>query len=169
MEPMNKLAALAALILLTPACSRAHQERTGLRERNFSQPRAVPVAAARQPTVDPKSSEAAEDLVRGFAALVNSGHQDDAYMLLGPGAAPRKSFETDLRPLREVHVTVHHAGDPEGTAGSIYMSVPLTLSGTQEGRPVHRSGKAVLRRVNDVPGSTEAQRHWHIERIDWEH
>jgi hypothetical protein len=21
--------------------------------------------------------------------------------------------------------------------------------------------------VNDVPGSTEAQRHWHIERIDW--
>jgi hypothetical protein len=25
----------------------------------------------------------------------------------------------------------------------------------------------VLRRVNDVPGSTEAQRRWHIERIDW--
>jgi hypothetical protein len=32
---------------------------------------------------------------------------------------------------------------------------------------VSRSGKAILRRVNDVPGSTEAQRHWHIERIDW--
>jgi hypothetical protein len=24
----------------------------------------------------------------------------------------------------------------------------------------------ILRRVNDVPGSTEAQRRWHIERID---
>ena len=25
----------------------------------------------------------------------------------------------------------------------------------------------ILRRVNDVPGSTEAQRRWHIERIEW--
>jgi hypothetical protein len=25
----------------------------------------------------------------------------------------------------------------------------------------------ILRRVNDVPGSTEPQRRWHIERIDW--
>jgi hypothetical protein len=24
----------------------------------------------------------------------------------------------------------------------------------------------ILRRVNDVPGSTEAQRRWHIERIE---
>jgi hypothetical protein len=27
-------------------------------------------------------------------------------------------------------------------------------------------GEVVVRRVNDVPGSTEAQRRWHIERID---
>jgi len=25
----------------------------------------------------------------------------------------------------------------------------------------------ILRRVNDVPGSTERQRRWHIERIEW--
>jgi hypothetical protein len=31
---------------------------------------------------------------------------------------------------------------------------------------VHRSGKAVLRRVNDVPGSTPEQRRWRIERIE---
>ena len=39
------------------------------------------------------------------------------------------------------------------------------------GRPVRIEGKAVLRRVNDVPGSTEAQRRWHFETLtlDWTH
>jgi hypothetical protein len=29
-----------------------------------------------------------------------------------------------------------------------------------------RDASIILRRVNDVPGSTEAERHWHIERIE---
>jgi hypothetical protein len=45
--------------------------------------------------------------------------------------------------------------------------VPLTVSGVLDGTRVSRQATAILRRVNDVPGSTEAQRHWHIERIDW--
>lgn len=165
---MNKLAALAALTLLTAACARPHPARTGSSEGHSMESRAAAPAAARQPTLDPRSTEAAENLVRGFAALLNSGRFEDAYMLLGPEAAPRRSFETALRPVQRLHVTVHAASNPEGAAGSIYVSVPLTLSGTEDGRPVRRSGTAVLRRVNDVPGSTEAQRHWHIERIDWE-
>ena len=32
--------------------------------------------------------------------------------------------------------------------------------------PYRKRQWIILRRVNDVPGSTEAQRHWHIERID---
>jgi hypothetical protein len=28
------------------------------------------------------------------------------------------------------------------------------------------AGRATLRRVNDVPGSTAAQRRWHIQTID---
>ncbi|WP_305598309.1 hypothetical protein [Phenylobacterium sp.] len=31
-----------------------------------------------------------------------------------------------------------------------------------DGAPLHLSGKATLRRVNDVPGSSEAQRRWRI-------
>jgi hypothetical protein len=34
------------------------------------------------------------------------------------------------------------------------------------GDEFHRSGKAVLRRVNDVPGSTAEQRKWRIERFE---
>jgi hypothetical protein len=62
---------------------------------------------------------------------------------------------------------VGRAGGQEGAAGSIYVSVPLTVSGTADGKRVTRSADVVVRRVNDVPGSTEAQRRWHIERMDW--
>jgi hypothetical protein len=55
----------------------------------------------------------------------------------------------------------------EGAAGSIYITVPIVLYGTLDGKKLHRSGNVILRRVNDVPGSTEAQRRWHIERIEW--
>ena len=59
-------------------------------------------------------------------------------------------------------------GDMEGAAGSIYVTVPVGLLWQDQGRRTFRRGAdVILRRVNDVPGSTEAQRRWHIERIDW--
>jgi hypothetical protein len=122
---------------------------------------------ATAPTVDPKSSEAAEELVRSFAGLLNRGDLEGAYMLLGPGAGPRDEFQRRFSRFSGLRVTVGAAGGQEGAAGSIYLSVPLTVSGAVDGKHVSRSATAILRRVNDVPGSTEAQRHWHIERIDW--
>ena len=118
-------------------------------------------------TVDPKSSEAAVELVRGFVDLLNRGKFNESYMLLGPGAPPRAEFDKDFSRYSDLKVTVGSAGEQEGAAGSIYLSVPLSVSGTLDGKRSTRSATAILRRVNDVPGSTEAQRHWHIERIDW--
>ncbi|HEV2595188.1 MAG TPA: hypothetical protein VGU01_08325 [Sphingomicrobium sp.] len=164
---MNKRVGPALLMTLAAACSQPHQERLGPREGNSIELPGAPPVAANRPTVDPKSPEAAEDLVRGFAALLNSGRFEDAYMLLGPGAAPRKNFETEFRSLQDIKVTVHSATNPEGAAGSIYVTVPLTVSGRKDGRAANRAARAVLRRINDIPGSTEAQRHWHIERLDW--
>jgi hypothetical protein len=126
-----------------------------------------PKTAAKQPTADPKSTEAALGLVHGFVDLLNRHKFDEAYMLLGPGAPPRVDFDRRFSRYADLKVTVGAAGNQEGAAGSIYLSVPLTVSGTVGGRHVSRSATAILRRVNDVPGSTEAQRHWHIERIDW--
>lgn len=156
---MNKLAALAFAALLVTACAKPHP--------NEASPD-TPLPTAREPTVDPKSSKAAEELVRGFARLINSGRASEAYMLLGPSAPPRDRFNADFGRMKDLRVGVGDAGDQEGAAGSIYVAVPLTLSGDENGRHVERSAKAVLRRVNDVPGSTDAQRHWHIERIDWD-
>ena len=46
--------------------------------------------------------------------------------------------------------------------------MPVTFYGDLNGGgTIRRPANIVLRRVNDVPGSTEAQRRWHIERIDW--
>jgi hypothetical protein len=123
---------------------------------------------AATPTVDPKSSEAALDLVRGLVDLLNRGKFDEAYMLLGAGAPPRSDFDRHFAQYSNLKVSIGNAGEQEGAAGSIYLSVPISISGVSSGKHVDRSATVILRRVNDVPGSTEAQRHWHIERIDWE-
>jgi hypothetical protein len=126
-----------------------------------------PVPAANQPTLDPKSTEAALELVQKFADLLNEGKFDEAYMLLAPNAPPRNEFDSDWRQIEQLSVKVGKPGKQEGAAGSIYISIPLNVWGVAHGEGFHQTPTAIIRRVNDVPGSTEAQRHWHIERIDW--
>ena len=156
-QPLERTRNATAPVLPAPSSSRT--------VANAEAP--PPKAAPKQPAVDPKSSEAALDLVHGFVELLNRHKFDEAYMLLGPGAPPRDEFDRQFSRYADLKVTVGAAGEQEGAAGSIYISAPLTVSGTLDGNHVSRSATTILRRVNDVPGSTEAQRHWHIERIDW--
>ena len=125
-----------------------------------------PEPTAKEPTVDPKSTKAAVELVKSFANLLNQRKFDEAYMLLGPHAPPRNEFKGRWGQFDSLHVKVGTPGDQEGAAGSIYLSIPLEVSAVGHGEGLRWSDTAILRRVNDVPGSTEAQRHWHIERID---
>ena len=53
-------------------------------------------------------------------------------------------------------------GDIEGAAGSLYYEAPIVVD-FADGRPSRR-GTIVLRRVNDVPGASEEQLNWRIER-----
>ena len=166
------------LFLAIASCGPQHQPEEPARNRASpvlpapSAPPAVNNRAAApksrpKATVDPKSTEAAEDLVRGFVDLLKRRKFNEAYMLLGPAAPPRTDFDRQFSRYSDLHVTIGTPGNQEGAAGSIYLSVPLTVSGSLDGKSSTRSATAILRRVNDVPGSTEAQRHWHIERIDW--
>jgi len=165
---MNRGAIIIAAITITMGgCSRheAREERAPevYPERQTpSNPQPRPA-----PTIDPKSNEAAEELVEGFVRLLNAGRFNDAYMLLGPNAPPRPQFDERFKGYSSLSVSSGAAGLQDGAAGSIYVSVPLKISGRLRGQQVDKDGTAVLRRVNDVPGSTEAQRRWHIERIDW--
>jgi hypothetical protein len=77
-------------------------------------------------------------------------------------------FVLQLKRYPEVHLEIGKAGNEEGAAGSIYVTVPVSFYGKdQNAAKFRRPAEVILRRVNDVPGSTEAQRRWHIERIDW--
>ncbi len=140
-------------------------------------PPAPPVAAnvaeanAAEPAApDYKSVDAALDVARQFADLVSARKFDQAYALLGGrgGFASAAEFKRHFAPYSNLDLAVLDSPPPEaeGAAGSIYLSVQAQLSGMVDGRRVNRPAKITLRRVNDVPGSTEAQRRWHIEGFD---
>jgi hypothetical protein len=131
---------------------------------NAPPPAAVPEHRTSLPEprgpIDPKSVEAAGQVVQQFGALVESNRYIEAGKLWGDADAAAK-FTNELRP--GTHLEIGDLGLTEGAAGSIYTTVPVTFYGSGYRKPAD----AILRRVNDVPGSTEAQRRWHIKRIEW--
>jgi hypothetical protein len=118
--------------------------------------------------IDPKSVEAAGQVVQHYGALVEQDDFLKAERLWGDLDAARSfAVALDAR-FKDVHLEIGELGATEGAAGSIYTTVPVTFYGTSErGKPLRMPAEVILRRVNDVPGSTERQRRWHIERIDW--
>lgn len=117
--------------------------------------------------IDPKSAEAAGQVVQSYGALIEQQRWAEANALWGNPQLATK-FKADLAQLADVHLEIGNLGDPEGAAGSVYLTMPVIFYGdSKDGQPFRRSADVTLRRVNDVPGSTEAQRRWHIERIDW--
>jgi hypothetical protein len=117
--------------------------------------------------IDPKSAEAAGQVVQHYGALIEQGRWTESWTLWSSAEAA-KTFDRNWRNDSGVHMEIGKPGDMEGAAGSSYVTVPAIFYGkSKEGRSFRRAATVTLRRVNDVPGSTEAQRRWHIERIDW--
>lgn len=116
--------------------------------------------------IDPKSVEAAGQVVQRFGALIEQGRWKEAEALFGDSATAAKAL-APLRGYWEVRLEIGPLSEPEGAAGSIYVSMPISFFGKKvDGLHFRKAATVVLRRVNDVPGSTEAQRRWHIERIE---
>lgn len=116
--------------------------------------------------IDPKSAEAAGQVVQHYGALIEQKKFAEAAGLWeDPKAADR--FDKRLSDLREVHAQVGKPEGMEGAAGSSFITVPISLYGTTSaGQPFRCAGNATLRRVNDVPGSTPGQREWHLTTIE---
>ena len=145
---MNSRPLLATLLLLAlPGCAPAPAAPATL-----SEPRGP---------IDPRSVEAAGQVVQTYGALVEAGRHSEASRLWADPAAAA-AFARWLKP-GDTHMEIGELGPAEGAAGSVYTSIPVVFYGTGYRRPAH----VLLRRVNDVPGSTEAQRRWHIVRIGW--
>jgi len=170
----------AMVVLLLAACNRENANEHG--DKPAPSPPVAPAAPAPPPApaapaapapppkpvliepkgpIDPKSVEAAGQVVQHYGALIEQRRFGEAASLWGNSEQAR-AFAGKLRP--STHLEIGDLGPTEGAAGSIYTTVPVVFYGDGFRRPAN----IILRRVNDVPGSTEAQRHWHIEKIDWD-
>ena len=126
----------------------------------------TPLAEPKGP-IDPKSAEAAGQVVQHYGALIEQHRMAEAAKLWGSAEAA-SDFAAHLRGYPDLHLEIGELGDMEGAAGSSYITEPVVFYGKdQSGKAFRRPADIILRRVNDVPGSTEAQRRWHIERIEW--
>ena len=121
----------------------------------------TPLAEPKGP-IDPKSAEAAGQVVQHYGSLIEQGRWGEAATYWGDGNAA-SSFAKELQERGLKHLEIGKPGEPEGAAGSIYVTMPVVFYDGSK----RSSADVILRRVNDVPGSTEAQRRWHIERIEW--
>lgn len=109
-----------------------------------------------------RGEKGARNVLLSWAAAMEAGDFASARALFRNQPDP-----TDYSGYREITVGFGD-GDIEGGAGSLYYAVPVWLTATTAtGAPARREGTITLRRVNDVPGSTAAQRRWGIERIEW--
>lgn len=109
----------------------------------------------------PTSAQGAANVVQTYYALIERRSSVEASKHRVDGTPE------NLSQYSSIHAQVGAPGAIQGAAGSLYVEVPVVLSGRlADGSPFTRSGKVTLRRVNDVPGSTEAQREWRIDKFD---
>ncbi len=121
--------------------------------------------------IDPKGPQGAAQVVQGYYGLLEERRFDDAQDLWNEqsaiGAQDDELFARRFRGFSEIHANVGAPGQVEGAAGSLYVVVPVQVYGriAISGKPWYTLRQVTLRRVNDVPGSSKADRRWHIESI----
>ena len=122
-------------------------------------PGGLPVdpAPVAEGSFDPDSAQGAAQVVQGYYGLLEEKRFEDAQELWNPATAIGAQDDANFGAPSE----------PEGAAGSLYVTVPVQVYGriAANGKPWYALRQVTLRRVNDVPGSTEEQRRWHIQSI----
>jgi len=119
------------------------------------------------PAADPTSAEGAADVLRQYHRLIAAGDYAAAYRLWqGDGAAADMSaadFAASFAKYASYEAVVGAPGRLDAGAGNVYVEVPVTVTGRlRRGGDFRMEGPMRLHRVNDVPGSTPAQRRWQI-------
>lgn len=123
---------------------------------------ASPPAAPAIPDSD-KTPVAAKKVVEAYFAALSERRYADAYRMFPGSGMSASAFAGSYAKYRTFKATVGSPGDTEGGAGSIYIEIPVVVTGTlRSGAPFRLEGPVSLRRVNDVDGATEAQLRWHI-------
>lgn len=115
----------------------------------------------------PRGAAAAVDAVRRYYAAIDARDYGTAYAQWADGGAAsgksRQAFEHGFARTRRTHVDVGRPGRVEGAAGSLYITVPVTVNAVlDDGTRQHFTGSYVLRQVNGPDGPAPL-RSWHIQ------
>ena len=114
-----------------------------------------------------QSAQGAANVVQTYFALLSERKYEEARKLWSDGGKASgmdaAAFAASFANYDSYNAQIGAPGRIEGAAGSLYVEVPVVIFGRlKSGQPVHMNGTMTLRRVNDVPGSTEEQRLWRI-------
>jgi hypothetical protein len=109
---------------------------------------------------------APEDVLRRYFVLIGAHHYVAALRLrLNDMRLSR--FAAAFRPYLSYHGHVGRAGEGGGAAGSSYTEIPVTIHGRlRNGRPFSEHGSVTMRMAHPIPGTSAAERRWHIYRSD---
>lgn len=114
-------------------------------------------------TLSPIGREAAADLVQRFYAAINARDYASAWMLWGPEGNPNQAlsdFANGYAHTRRTHVEIGQVSGVEGGAGSIYVTVPVTVDAElDDGSRQRFTGSYDLRQINRGMGRSQG---WHI-------
>jgi hypothetical protein len=117
--------------------------------------------------IDAKSAQGAGQVLQLFGGLLEQRKFGEARKLWSDdgkaSGLTQAEFVAAYDKYSEIHSEVGAPGQMEGAAGSSYVEIPFRLYGKlKSGKLFNLVGPVTLRRVNDVPGSTDEQRRWHI-------
>ena len=115
-----------------------------------------------------RTEKGARNVLVAFARAIELKEFDQAWNMLGTSAKQtwsKAAFNKVFAGLDHITVAVP-GGRMEGAAGSSYYTSDAAITANEaSGFPVRIEGPITLRRVNDVPGATPEQLHWHIYKL----
>lgn len=126
------------------------------------------IASADRGSIYDVASRTPAEVVGQYATLLGQRRFADAYAMWDPGATTltKDRFVSQFDGLKTVKPAIGKIAPAEGAAGSLYDRIQLTLSDTTSGGKNYVvTGPVTVRRVNDVPGSTNQQRRWRIVKM----
>jgi len=131
----------------------------------------APAAPATTPETPTPASEVTPDTAAGIAreyfALIGAKQYSMALALWGSSGPGKAELAKQYDKYASFDAKVGAPGEQQGAAGSSYIEIPVTASAKlKSGEAEKLAGTIVLRRVNDVPGSSAADRHWHIYSVN---
>jgi hypothetical protein len=127
-----------------------------------------PSISPTQPSAsDSSPQQEAVQVIRDYYSAIARRDYEQAYLSWErEGATSQQSFEQFKQGFANTESTAVEVGEPgrvEGAVGSSYIEIPVLITAiTTDGTSQQFRGSYVLRRVNDVAGSTSDQRRWHL-------